>query len=115
MENWYLAILDTDKVKDYVFATNDLKEIRGASGLLDNLNLEQMKLELNNGSYGSEGVDWRPIYIAGGGAKLLFKEQERAQCFVCEIEKKYQAFTTISSITGIVYDQPLSQQDLEEF
>jgi len=30
-----LVSYDTDRIKEYVFATGDLKEIRGASGILD--------------------------------------------------------------------------------
>ena len=33
---------DTNRIKDYVFETGTLKEIRGASALLDRLNREKM-------------------------------------------------------------------------
>lgn len=38
-----LVALDTDHIKRYVFATNKLKEIRGASSILDHLNRILMK------------------------------------------------------------------------
>ena len=34
----FLVALDTNHIKQYVFATDKLKEIRGASSILDNLN-----------------------------------------------------------------------------
>jgi len=36
-----LISFDTDRIKEYVFATGDLKEIRGASGILDELNRKE--------------------------------------------------------------------------
>jgi len=36
-----LVSYDTYRIKEYVFATGDLKEIRGASGILDELNRKE--------------------------------------------------------------------------
>jgi hypothetical protein len=36
-----LVAMDTDHIKQYVFATDKLKEIRGASSILDRLNREK--------------------------------------------------------------------------
>ena len=38
-----LVALDTDHIKGYVFGTDKLKEIRGASSLLDRLNRQVMR------------------------------------------------------------------------
>ncbi|RLC76109.1 MAG: hypothetical protein DRI61_13855, partial [Chloroflexi bacterium] len=40
-EKVWLVSFDTDRIKDYVFATSDLKKIRGASALLEELNKEK--------------------------------------------------------------------------
>src|SRR5215475_2110056 len=37
-----LIAFDTDRIKEYVFATDILKEIRGASNILDTLNRQDM-------------------------------------------------------------------------
>ena len=37
---WSVLSFDTDRIKKYIFATSKLKEIRGASALLDSLNRE---------------------------------------------------------------------------
>jgi hypothetical protein len=38
-----LVAFDTDHIKEYVFGTDRLKEIRGASSLLDRLNRREME------------------------------------------------------------------------
>ena len=42
MNEKYIVAFDTDQIKKYVFATDALKEIRGASALLDELNRIKM-------------------------------------------------------------------------
>ncbi|HLC15822.1 MAG TPA: hypothetical protein VJL89_06310 [Thermodesulfovibrionia bacterium] len=41
--NRVIASFDTDRIKEYVFSTGILKEIRGASTLLDELNRKEMQ------------------------------------------------------------------------
>ena len=62
-----LILLDTDKVKNYVFATGRLKEIRGASELLERLNREETEQQLQQ--VVGPGVDL--IYNAGGSAMAI--------------------------------------------
>ena len=39
----YLVSFDTDRIKDYIYATNSLKEIRGASAILVEVEDERLK------------------------------------------------------------------------
>lgn len=78
-----LVALDTDHIKQYVFATNKLKEIRGASSLLDHLNRREMiKLV---GEYKAT-----PVYTNGGsGMFLVGDSEERAREFARTIQRSY--------------------------
>jgi len=74
--NWeYLVSLDIGSIHDYIFGTNKLREIRGASILLDKLNRKFPINELKNGEYG----DWESVIFAGGNIKILFKEKTKAE------------------------------------
>src|SRR5579872_4873543 len=61
-----LVALDTDHIKQYVFGTDRLKEIRGASSLLDRLNREGMKSIAHKAD-----VDAKTIYANGGSGLFL--------------------------------------------
>src|ERR1019366_5108227 len=93
-----LVALDTDHIKEYVFGTDKLKEIRGASSLLDRLNRTKMK-ELANLYNGA-------TIFANGGSGLFLIESTKAEAFVLRVEREYRQLTAGgASITGVV--QPL--------
>lgn len=93
--NSYLVSFDTDHIKEYLFATNRLKEIRGASALL--AWLDERRLDFLKREFGDENV----IYSAGGGATVLVENDRRAQQLVAEMERKFRRQTHSGSITGI--------------
>lgn len=119
----YLVLLDTDRIKEYLFATNKLKEIRGASAILDKLNQQETSKILLNSGYGqgnilshTEGytvtwssahlLDWQMVYFGGGAVQILFKEKEEADRFCLSIEKRYHDQTDgVASITGVVVER----------
>src|SRR5437762_2917145 len=59
-EHMVLLTLDTDLVKNYVFATSKLREIRGASALLDEINERRIP----------EIIGPERVVYAGGGTAL---------------------------------------------
>src|SRR5260370_25828829 len=61
-----LVALDTDHIKKYVFATDKLKEIRGASSILDRLNREEMDIIVHEAD-----PDAKKIYANGGSGLFL--------------------------------------------
>lgn len=77
----YLVSLDIRGIHDYIFGTNKLREIRGASILFDRLNRKIPLNELSNGQYGTQGYDWDAIVLGGGNIKVLFKDKGRSEKF----------------------------------
>lgn len=97
----WLVGFDTDRIKEYLFATNKLKEIRGASELL---------VKLNRGLPGQMGrteavtrqvcPTAETIYVDGGGALFIVPGEPEANRVIAAVEKLYREETVIASITG---------------
>ncbi len=104
MDEWqsYLVVFDTDRIKEYVFATNRLKEIRGASALLTQLNEDQTEKTIK-----SVCLDAEVFYRAGGGAAALVPDLASAQRAIAAVEKLYRDETCAASISG-AYLEPMS-------
>jgi hypothetical protein len=64
-----LIAFDTDHIKQYVFGTNKLKEIRGASSILDHLNrVETVKV--------ARAYSASPVFAHGGSALFLIDAEQ---------------------------------------
>lgn len=85
----YLSLLDTDKIKDYIFETGKLKLIRGASTILAELN-EKAEVE--------KRVE-KLIYAGGGGIMASFETDQKAADFIKSEKKLYEQ--KYASITGV--------------
>ena len=97
-----LVSLDTDKIHGYVFDTNRLQEIRGASSILDTLNRRTMS-EIAKKDYGGQKV------FANGGAGLFLIEgdEARAEEYGQRIQREYRENTNGgASITYAVQELP---------
>jgi hypothetical protein len=70
MEQW-LVSFDTDRIKDYIFATDKLRELRGASQLLNDLNHELTWETIQ--TICPESIK---IYFAGGSGALLVPSED---------------------------------------
>lgn len=96
-----LLAFDTDRIKDFVFATDALKEIRGASALLDQLNRERMTHIVQRIDSAS-----RKIYAHGGGG-LFLVAAEHAETARLAVEQAYHKYSGhAASVTGIILDVP---------
>jgi len=104
----YLVLLDTDRIHDYVFATNKLKEIRGASAILNKLNLAETQ-RLIKGS-GKE------IFIGGGSGKVIFANKSDAIKFCNNLEEVYRVKTDgeASITTAIVPYDDSTEENFKE-
>lgn len=79
----FLALLEVDKIHNYIFATNKLKEIRGASYLLSKINEKETIRILQYYKY-------EPILSIGGMTKVIFDDEDVAKAFLSEVEKLYK-------------------------
>jgi hypothetical protein len=124
-----LLILDTDKIQDFIFGTTKLREMRGASTLLDELNRIGMpqiitrrcgRHNLRNKSGSDFEIDetipptqlpqldcW-VVSFGGGSARILFPPEKAglAADILAEIETLYAQHTGYgATITGVVVAQ----------
>ncbi|MBO9129086.1 hypothetical protein [Bacillus sp. 165] len=101
----YLLLLDTDKIKEYVFASSKLKEIRGASMLLEYLNtVESRKIiyrqfNLEDTYDKDEHEQFRILYLDGGSGKVEFNSEIDAKKCGKKIEETYKKWTQSASVT----------------
>src|SRR5450432_1329151 len=102
-----LVALDTDHIKEYVFGTDKLKEIRGASSILDRLNrskMEDLAKEAGDGN-------WKKIF-ANGGSGLFLIESTKAAAFVSQVKQEYRQLTAGgASVTSVVQSLPADAPD----
>lgn len=87
----YLVLFDTDRIQEYVFATQKLKAMRGGSLLLEELNRDTGILIKDRG--GEE------IYLGGGAGCAKFQEWGQAHGFCRDLENKYRDETIIAGIS----------------
>jgi len=103
VEQQHLVALDTRHIKKYVFATDKLKEIRGASATLDYLNRYAMKdiaREL--------GITMKVVFANGGAALFLVDGDEKtAKRFGQHIQQRYHTETFAgASVTFAIQKVP---------
>src|ERR1022692_3634800 len=98
-----LVSFDTDRIKGYVFGTDKLKEIRGASAILDGLN----RVEMENIAE-KIGLKYKTIYANGGsGMFLIDGDKASAERFGQEVKREYHKQTHDSaSITYVFQELP---------
>ena len=100
-----LVSFDTDRIKNYVFATGKLKEIRGASAILDELNRWDMVKT-------AEAFNAPKIY-ANGGSGMFVVDEASSEALIQSVQKLYCYNTLTGSITGVSVELPdgFSNQD----
>lgn len=108
-----LVAFDTRHIKRYVFATDKLKEIRGASSLLDYLNRQVMK---DAGKVGKSAISAEPVYANGGAALFLVDgNKDVAEQFGRWVQRQYRRETFDgSSVTFAVQEIPESVANVWE-
>jgi hypothetical protein len=91
-----LLAFDTDRIKEYVFATDVLKEIRGASNILDTLNRQEMPRCVSG-----------TCYYAHGGAGLFVVATDDATACIRRVRQVYAEKTGGAvTITGVEIPLP---------
>ena len=129
-ENRVLVSIETVKIKDFIFSTNKLKLIRGASYLLDYMNqvevprilkkygLEYKTHELVNKIYNinddkeflekvdeeiDKTIDKRILYIGAGNAKFLVDSEKTAEKICKEIKEIYKNLAPSAKVVAECY------------
>lgn len=129
-ENRVLVSIETVKIKDFIFSTNKLKLIRGASYLLDYMNqvevprilkkygLEYKTQKLVNGIYNisddkeflekvdeeiDKTIDKRILYIGAGNAKFLVDSEKTAEKICKEIKEIYKSLAPSAKVVAECY------------
>ncbi len=105
-----LVSFDTDRIKEYVFATGKLKEIRGASAILDELNRLDMVAK-------AEEFHAEKIY-ANGGSGMFTVPEASAEALIQAVEKEYRLRTQTGSITSAAMELPdnfTNQDDVQSY
>ena len=130
-ENRVLVSIETVKIKDFIFSTNKLKLIRGASYLLDYMNqvevpriLKKYGLEYNSKEIVDEiynisddkeflekvdekideAIDKRILYIGAGNAKFLVEDKDKAEKICKEIKEVYKALAPSAKVVAEYYE-----------
>lgn len=83
----FLVVIETHKVKDYLFASPFLRETRGASLLLDLLNRKK------TGEILLRYANYEIICLGGGSGRILFASRREAESFQEEVVKRYRQDT----------------------
>lgn len=106
----YLVVHDADTIQQYVFATSRLREIRGASALIDQINRKTTRELVAR-------CEGELIFYGGGGAAADFADQETAQTFCRALSAYYLEHTITASSTGVIvpYDENAPDEDNRSF
>lgn len=98
MQNKWLAIVDVDRIHSYICETDRLREIAGASSLLDEINRTKTK-EL----YEKISTEADKLLVNGGGiTKAVFADKDRAEEFGSKAARLYPEHTHSATATWCV-------------
>ncbi len=101
MAEKFLVVIETQKVKSYLFASPFMRETRGASLLLDMLNRKKTE-ELLQKFPGAE-----IIYLGGGSGRIEFSSRNDAESFKTKLLDMYRQETENARIAvGVVEQKP---------
>lgn len=95
MDSRHLVRFDTDRIKDYVFATDRLREVRGASRLLTQLNEVESPNLVEQVCPAGE-----ILFFGGGGGAVVVPSRSEAEEVIRAVEDFYRRETVTASITG---------------
>lgn len=82
----YIVTVETVKIKDFLFSTNKLRIIRGASYLLDYLNQVVVPEILKSNGVKGEDI----IYVGAGNAKFFVDDEDTAKNIAKEVKRVYK-------------------------
>lgn len=95
----YLVVIETLRVKRFLFASPFLRETRGASALLDRLNRAETRALLAKFPGGKE------IYFAGGSGRALFSNAGEAEGFASAVRDLYRRETESAQVSAVAVER----------
>lgn len=93
----YMVKFDAPGIHDYIFGEDVLKQVRGASALVDHLSRNVAEQLAGNAEI---------VYLGGGGGAILFADQAQAQVFTQALAHAYgqQAPGLAFKCEGLAFD-----------
>ena len=85
-----LTVVETPSIKKYVFSTDKLMEIRGASALLDYLNRHELEAILKPGE---------KIYANGGSGQFVFEMSAK----LLKLQQAQKHMSTLLQVSLLVW------------
>ncbi len=109
----WVVLFDVPSIKQYVFGSDALAEIRGASALLDWLNREQMHSQLRDAL--PAGAKVEVVYAAGGFAQFVITADHTADIeAACQAVERHVAEQTGGAVQPVYGFAPLAPNDYAE-
>jgi len=99
----FIVAIETVKIKEFLFSTNKLKVIRGASYLLDYLNQVEVPKILEKSGITKENI----IYVGAGNAKFFVERADREEAekvvkeIITEVKEKYEKEAPGARVIGV--------------
>ena len=107
----FLAVIETQKVKSYLFASPIMRETRGASVLLDLLNRKKTAAILD----GMNPSSCERIYLGGGSGRILFKERTDAYRFKDSVIELYSCEAPGARVAVEIVERKVGKDGVENF
>lgn len=95
-----LLSVEVPSIRRYVFGTDALREIRGASALLDEFNRKRMPNVVQNVAKEAQ------VVFTGGGTALFLLPADKAEIAVLELERDMRQFLGFVSLNTAVVEVP---------
>jgi hypothetical protein len=101
MTDRYLVLFDADRIRDYVFASGRLREIRGASERVRQMT-DPAWLHDEYGTWTPNDPDGPGVIFAGGGAGAIVVESEELARDACELlERRFRQGTGGATLSAV--------------
>lgn len=93
----FIVAIETVKIKEFLFSTNKLRVIRGASYLLDYLNQVEVPKILDKNGITEENI----IYVGAGNAKFFTDTKEKAEKIIKKVKETYEKEAPGAKVVGV--------------
>ena len=113
----FIVAIETVKIKEFLFSTNKLKVIRGASYLLDYLNqVEVPKILKDKNRVKEEDI----IYVGAGNAKFFVERDSKEDAekvvkeIIAEVKEKYEKEAPGAKVVGVYVETQYKKGEKSE-